>query len=120
MSTTVRTIQITVTESPSNTFRIDVSEDPIDLRGVPGAIRIQWTLAGDASWHFAGGGSGKGSGIAIPDAVPAVFKDDGMVPNNKGYAWTRLKADDRKYKYSIGVTNDKTTLILDPGIINEN
>lgn len=123
MVTTVRKIGITVTESPPNTFRINTTRDPIDLRGVTGNVQIHWKIKGGRSWRFTRDAAGKGNGITIPKAL-GKFTDDGPDspgPGNKGHSWTKdgSPGGAKTYKYSISVTDGTTTLIVDPGIIND-
>jgi len=111
---------ITVTETgtaSAKTIQINVSPDPINLKGHGhGAVPIQWDIDPQSSpgWSFAT------NGIAISKPSNH-FGHGGPSDGNKHYTWTRNpnQANGQHYKYSISVTNGTTTVIVDPGIINE-
>lgn len=111
---------ITVTETgaaPSKTIQVQVSQDPIRLKGQGnGAVVIQWDIdpRSTPGWSFAA------NGIAIGNHGNK-FGNSGPANGNRRFTWIRNpnQADGEFYKYSIGVTNGTTTVIVDPIIVNE-
>ena len=116
-------VSIKVTETgaaPSKTIQIQVSQDPINLQGHGhGAVPIHWEIdpTSTEGWLFAA------NGIAIGSPK---FADGGPANGNRRHSWTRNanQADGNHYKYSISVTKTDasgvtTTVIVDPGIVNQ-
>ena len=110
-------VNITVTRT-GNTFQIEVDPDVIDLTSYKNAeVAIEWNITNSSTfgWEFA-----SGKGIKIKQSSTKPFSDDGATGNRR-HTWTRKagKADKKKYRYSITVTDNNLKYVLDPIIINQ-
>ena len=112
--------RVTITETrtaPNYTVQIQVSPDPISLKGQGnGAVVIQWDIdpGSTQGWSFGT------SGIDIKNPA-GHFTHGGAGNGNKRYTWTRDAhgADGKPYRYTINVTNGTATMSLDPIIGND-
>jgi hypothetical protein len=111
---TVRITQAGPTSAPV----ITPSEEPIDLdemvHGHGNGAFINWDISNDSTpgWEF------RNSGIVINDLGRRKFTDKGQSNPGKRHTWQREEADRNTYKYTIHVTDGKTTAESDPFIRN--
>jgi hypothetical protein len=98
---------------PPASITIAVDQDPIALSGLGHGhgAHVHWDLD-TPGWTFAA------NGISV--AAPAgKFSDRGRSNQNRRHTWQRDQpADEKRYKYTVTVTNGSITVDLDPFIIN--
>jgi len=116
------TATVTVTESatPERTIQIKVDPDPINLKNSSPngeAVDIEWQCDSSPAngWQFTP------DGITISANVPQNSFSHVATASRKS-TWRRKQggADRKTYKYDVKLTNGSMTIIVDPGIINEN
>jgi hypothetical protein len=113
---TPKTITVTVTEAgPGSSPVIAVSEEPVELddtvHGHGNGALVHWEIATEG-WTFTN------DGILVDDLGRRAFRNKGQRADKKRHTWQRDDADRQTYKYSIGVTKDKVTVVWDPTIRN--
>ena len=114
-------VTITVTKISDAAFSIAVDQEPVDLGNLVGND-IFWIVQPDP-WTFTENNGGVSTGIDIKNAPAGLFKDKGGKdkngnPSRKTHNWERRTADNKKYRYTINVTDGNTTLSWDPFIVN--
>ena len=114
------TVYVTVTMDPigaGKTISISVDQDPVDISNESNDadVTIEWQLVNSAGWDFVH----THKGIDI-HASTTKFKNNGSTNNWQKHSCVRNKnqKDGNDYKYTISVTDGKTTATWDPWMRN--
>ena len=109
------TYYVKITSPSSNTYKVEVSG--IDLQGQSGNVPLQWQIDESCfpAWSFVNLPPPSARGIEIKNPGNAfTFASAGA----RTVTWTRNAPDNVLYDYTLSVTNNNVTLIIDPSIIN--